>query len=78
MTRRNLFLLNDGSKHGSGFELASIPAEAASPEYLESVFDKIRDTFAAWFHYIVKTPGFTEMYVNDDYCLKPVLSHIDQ
>ena len=45
--KQNLFLLNDGVSIGSGFELASIPAEAASPAHLESVFNKIRDTFAA-------------------------------
>ncbi len=38
---QNLFLLNDGISIGSGFELASIPAEATSPEHLESVFNKI-------------------------------------
>ncbi|HCJ4235334.1 TPA: TraC family protein, partial [Legionella pneumophila] len=42
----NLFLLNDGVSIGSGFELASIPAEAASTEHLHAVFNKIRDTFA--------------------------------
>ena len=42
----HVFLLSDGVSLGSGFELASIPAEAASHEHLEAVFSKIRDTFA--------------------------------
>ncbi|EEZ96003.1 TPA: conjugative transfer ATPase [Legionella pneumophila] len=75
---RNLFLLNDGISIASGFELASIPAEAASPSHLESVFDKIRDTFAAVVPLHKEDPWVMQMYVNDDYSLKPVLRHIEK
>lgn len=74
----NLFLLNDGISIGSGFELASIPAEAASPEHLESVFNKIRDTFAAVVPLHLNDPWVMQMFVNDEFCLKPVLNHITQ
>ena len=72
----NLFLLSDGVSLGSGFELASIPAEAASPEHLEAVFSKIRDTFATVVPLHQNDPWVMQMYVNDDYSLKPVLNHI--
>ncbi len=75
---RNIFLLNDGVSIGSGFELASIPAEAASPSHLESVFNKIRDTFAAVVPLQKEDPWVMQMYVNDDYSLKPVLRHIEK
>ncbi|MGQ3892034.1 conjugative transfer ATPase [Legionella sp. CNM-4043-24] len=75
---QNLFLLNDGVSIGSGFELASIPAEAASPEHLESVFNKIRDTFAAVLPLHKDDPWVMQMYVNDEYSLKPVLKHISK
>lgn len=74
--KQNLFLLNDGISIGSGFELASIPAEAASPNHLESVFNKIRDTFAAVVPLHKDDPWIMQMYVNDEYSLKPVLNHI--
>jgi conjugative transfer ATPase len=73
---QNLFLLNDGISIGSGFELASIPAEAASPEYLESVFNKIKDTFATVVPLHKEDPWIMQMYVNDDYSLKSVTAHI--
>jgi conjugative transfer ATPase len=76
--QHNLFLLNDGISIGSGFELASIPAEAASSEHLEAVFNKIRDTFAAVVPLHQDDPWVMQMYVNDDYSLKPVLNHITQ
>ncbi|HGF1596683.1 TPA: conjugative transfer ATPase [Legionella pneumophila] len=75
---RNIFLLNDGVSVGSGFELASIPAEAASPSHLESIFNKIRDTFAAVVPLHKEDPWVMQMYVNDDYSLKPVLRHIEK
>lgn len=75
---RNIFLLNDGISIGSGFELASIPAEAASLAHLESVFNKIRDTFAAVVPLHKEDPWVMQMYVNDDYSLKPVLRHIEK
>mgnify|MGYP004417256741 CR=1 FL=1 len=76
--KQNLFLLNDGISIGSGFELASIPAEAASPDYLEAVFNKISDTFASVVPLHKEDPWVMQMYVNDDYRLKPVLNHIMQ
>ncbi|MBA2649338.1 MAG: TraC family protein, partial [Legionella sp.] len=72
----NLFLLNDGISIGSGFELASIPAEAASISHLESVFKKIKDTFATVVPLHREDPWVMQMYVNDEYNLKPVLHHI--
>lgn len=75
---RNIFLLNDGVSIGSGFELASIPAEAASPSHLVSIFNKIRDTFAAVVPLHKEDPWVMQMYVNDDYSLKPVLRHIEK
>lgn len=74
----NLFLLNDGMSIGSGFELASIPAEAASKEHLNAVFNKIKDTFATVVPLHKEDPWIMQMYVNDEYCLKPVLHHIQQ
>ena len=72
----NVFLLGDGASIGSGFELASIPAEAASPNHLEAVFNKIRDTFASVVPLHKENPWIMQMYVNDEYSLKPVLNHI--
>jgi len=72
----NVFLLADGISIGSGFELASIPAEAASPHHLEAVFNKIRDTFASVVPLHKDNPWIMQMYVNDEYSLKPVLNHI--
>lgn len=74
----NLFLLSDGVSIGSGFELASIPAEAASLEHIEAVFNKIRDTFATVVPLHREAPWVMQVYVNDDYSLKPVLNHIHQ
>ncbi|MFO8671920.1 conjugative transfer ATPase [Legionella pneumophila serogroup 1] len=74
----NLFLLNDGISIGSGFELASIPAEAASLEHLHAVFNKIKDTFATVVPLHKEDPWIMQMYVNDEYSLKPVLRHIQQ
>ena len=75
---QNLFLLNDGISIGSGFELASIPAETTSPTHLEAVFNKIRDTFATVVPLHKEDPWVMQMYVNDEYSLKPVLNHISQ
>ncbi|HFL2715781.1 TPA: conjugative transfer ATPase [Legionella pneumophila] len=72
----NLFLLNDGISIGSGFELASIPAEATSSEHLQAVFTKIRDTFASVVPLHKEDPWIMQMYVNDEFSLKPVLQHI--
>lgn len=76
--KQNLFLLQDGLSIGSGYELGSIPAEATSPEHLEAVFHKIRDTFASVVPLHKQDPWVMQMYVNDDYHLKPVLTHITQ
>ena len=74
----HVFILADGVSIGSGFELASIPAEAASPEHLEAVFNKVRDTFATVVPLHKDNQWIMQMYVNDDYSLKPVLHHIQQ
>ena len=73
---KNIFLLNDGLSVGSGFELGSIAAEAASPEHLQSVFLKVRDTFANVVPLYKDDPWVMQMYVQDDYSLSPVLKHI--
>ncbi|WP_419420698.1 conjugative transfer ATPase [Legionella sp. D16C41] len=76
--KENLFLLQDGVSIGSGFELASIPAEASSTDHLEAVFQKVKETFATVVPLYKEDPWVMQMYVNDDYCLKPVLKHIKQ
>lgn len=74
--KTNVFLLNDGLSVGSGFELASIPTEAASPEYLSALFQKIKETFTSVVPLEKEDPWIMQIYVNDDYSLKPVLHHI--
>lgn len=74
----DLFLLNDGVSIGSGFELASIPTEAASSNYLQAIFNKIRDTFATVVPLHKNDPWVMQMYVNDEYSLKPVLNHLER
>ncbi|HAU1838700.1 TPA: conjugative transfer ATPase [Legionella pneumophila] len=73
--QEQVFLFADCKSIGSGFELGDIPAEAASPEYLESVFHKIRDTFAAVVPLHSTAPWVMQMYVQDEYCLTPVIEH---
>ncbi|WP_058514858.1 conjugative transfer ATPase [Legionella santicrucis] len=73
-----VFLLADGISIGSGFELASIPAEASSEEHLEAVFNKIRDTFTTVVPMHQQDPWVMQMYVNDEYALTPALKHITQ
>lgn len=75
---KNIFLLNDGRSIGSGFELGDIPAEASSPEYLQIIHGKIRDTFATVVPMHQKDPWVMQMYVSDDYSLKPVLHHMEK
>ena len=75
---KNLFLLNDGISVGSGFELGSIAAEAASPEHLNHVCEKIRDTFARVVPMHQQDPWVMQMYVQDEYSLMPVLKHMEQ
>lgn len=75
---KNLFLLNDGISVGSGFELGDVPAEATSPEHLQAIFEKVRDTFATVVPLHQQDPWIMQMYVSDDYSLKPVLSHIEK
>ena len=73
---KNIFLLNDGISIGSGFELSDIAAEAASPEYLDAVFQKVKETFAAVVPMHALDPWVMQIYVNDDYNYAPVLNHI--
>ena len=75
---KNLFLLNDGISIGSGFELGSIAAEAASPDHLNQVFEKIRDTFAHVVPMHQQDPWVMQMYVQDEYSLTSVLKHMEQ
>ena len=71
-----VFLFGDGKSLGSGFELGDIPAEAAAPTHLQAVFDKIRDTFASVVPLHAVDPWVMQMYVQDEYCLEPVMEHI--
>ena len=75
---RNLFLLNDGVSVGSGFELGSISAEAATPDYLQTVFTKIKDTFASVVPLYQEDPWVMQLYVSDDYTYQPILNHIEK
>ncbi|CZG38154.1 conjugal transfer ATP-binding protein TraC [Legionella pneumophila] len=72
----NIFLFADGKSLGSGFELGDIPAEAAAPEYLQAVFNKVRDTFASVVPLHQTDPWVMQMFVQDDYSLDPVIDHI--
>ncbi|KTD23126.1 conjugative transfer ATPase [Legionella londiniensis] len=72
----NIFLFADGKSLGSGFELGDIPAEAAAPEYLQAVFNKVRDTFASVVPLHQTDPWVMQMFVQDDYSLEPVIDHI--
>ncbi|HAT9314923.1 TPA: conjugative transfer ATPase [Legionella pneumophila subsp. pneumophila] len=74
--QEQVFLFADGKSLGSGFELGDIQAEAASPEYLQAVFNKIRDTFASVVPLHAIDPWVMQMFVQDEYCLDPVMDHI--
>ncbi len=74
--QEQVFLFADGKSLGSGFELGDIQAEAASPEYLHAVFNKIRDTFATVVPLHAIDPWVMQMFVQDEYCLDPVIDHI--
>lgn len=74
--QEQVFLFADGESLGSGFELGDIPAEAAAPEYLQAVFDKIRETFASVVPLHPIDPWIMQMFVQDEYCLEFVLDHI--
>lgn len=71
-----VFLFADGFSIGSGFELGDIPAEASSREYLETVHQKITDTFATVVPLHTDDPWVMQVFVNDEYALAPVLKHI--
>ncbi|STX28432.1 Type IV secretory protein VirB4 component [Legionella beliardensis] len=74
--QEQVFLFADGKSLGSGFELGDIPAEAASPDYLQAVFNKIRDTFASVVPLYAVDPWVMQIFVQDEYCLAPVIEHI--
>ncbi|KTD25131.1 conjugative transfer ATPase [Legionella maceachernii] len=74
--QEQVFLFADGKSFGSGFELGDIPAEAAAPEYLQAVFKKIRDTFASVVPLYPVDPWVMQMFVQDEYCLDSVLTHV--
>jgi len=71
-----VFLFADGKSIGSGFELSDIPAEAAATEYLHTVFNKVRDTFATVVPLHQIDPWVMQLFVQDDYSLAPVMEHI--
>lgn len=73
---QQIFLFADGKSIGSGFELGDIPAEAAAPEYLEAVFNKVRETFASVVPLHHVDPWVMQMFVQDEYNLDLVLEHI--
>lgn len=74
---KNLFLLNDGISVGSGFELSSIAAEAASSDYLNQVFQKICDTLANVVPLHAEDPWVMQMYVQDEFSLTSVINHME-
>ncbi len=74
---KNIFLLNDGVSVGSGFELGSLAAEAATPLHLQNVFEKIRDTLAHVVPLHQDDPWVMQMYVQDEYSHSSVLQHIE-
>lgn len=76
--KSNLFLLNDGVSVGSGFELGDIPAEVASKEYLEIVFNKVRETFSYVVPLHKEDPWVMQLFVSDDYDLNAIVKHIEQ
>ncbi len=71
-----IFLFADGKSLGSGFELGDIPAEAAAPEYLQAIFEKVRDTFASVVPLHQTEPWVMQMFVQDEFSLEPVIDHI--
>lgn len=75
---KNIFLLNDGVSVGSGFELSAIAAEAASPEHLQQVFEKVRDTFAQVVPLHQKDPWVMQLYVQDEFSLKHAFKHMEK
>lgn len=75
---KNLFLLRDGLSIGSGFELGDISAEAASSEYIETLFLRIKETFSYVVPLHKENPWVMQMYVQDEFSLRPVLNHIQK
>lgn len=73
----NVFLLSDGISLGSGFELGDIPAEAASPQYLQALFDKVKDTFTHVVPLHHASPWVMQIFVQDDYNLDNAICHIE-
>lgn len=73
----NIFLLSDGISLGSGFELGEIPAEAASPQYLQALFEKVKDTFANVVPLHQESPWVMQIFVQDDYNLDNAVRHIE-
>lgn len=73
---KNLFLLNDGVSVGSGFELGDISAEAASPEYIQAVFERVKETFSYVVPMYKDNPWVMQMFVADEFSLKPAFQHM--
>lgn len=75
---KNMFLLNDLVSVGSGFELSAIAAEAASPEHLQQIFEKVRDIFAHVVPMHQQDPWVMQLYVQDEYSLLHAFKHMKQ
>nr|WP_242604612.1 conjugative transfer ATPase [Legionella fairfieldensis] len=73
---KNLFLLADGISVGSGFELGDIAAEAASPEYIETLFERVKETFSYVLPLYQENPWVMQLFVQDEFSLRPVLKTI--
>lgn len=74
---KNLFLLADGVSVGSGFELGDIAAEAASAEYIQILFERVKETFSYVVPMHKQNPWVMQMYVQDEFSLRPVLKSIE-
>lgn len=76
--KSNVFLFADSVSIGSGFELGDIPAEASPEAYLQTVHQKLTETFANVVPLHQEAPWVMQMFVSDDYSLTPVLKHIQK
>lgn len=73
---KNLFLLADGVSVGSGFELGDIAAEAASEQYIQTVFERVKETFSYVVPLHKDNPWVMQLFVQDEFSLRPVLKSI--
>ncbi|STX81573.1 Type IV secretory protein VirB4 components [Legionella busanensis] len=73
---KNMFLLADGVSVGSGFEIGDIAAEAASIDYIQILFERIKETFSYVVPLYKENPWVMQFFVQDEYSLQPVLKSI--